>query len=69
MDASQEMVGLGLCNIFGSFVQSMPTTGSFSRWDNFSTGQVYNTSELLVYKCTIRVFTSSEHLKIKPFIL
>ena len=31
MDASQEMVALGLCNIFGSFVQSMPTTGSFSR--------------------------------------
>ena len=31
MDASQEMIALGLCNIFGSFVQSMPTTGSFSR--------------------------------------
>ena len=31
MDASQEMVALGICNIFGSFVQSMPTTGSFSR--------------------------------------
>ena len=31
VDASQEMVALGLCNIFGSFVQSMPTTGSFSR--------------------------------------
>ena len=25
------MIALGLCNIFGSFVQSMPTTGSFSR--------------------------------------
>ena len=31
VDASQEMIALGLCNIFGSFVQSMPTTGSFSR--------------------------------------
>jgi len=31
VDASQEMVALGMCNIFGSFVQSMPTTGSFSR--------------------------------------
>ena len=31
MDASQEMVALGLCNICGSFFQSMPTTGSFSR--------------------------------------
>ena len=31
VDASQEMIALGLCNIFGSFCQSMPTTGSFSR--------------------------------------
>ena len=31
MDASQEMVALGLCNFAGSFVSSMPTTGSFSR--------------------------------------
>jgi len=31
VDASQEMVALGLCNIVGSFVQAMPTTGSFSR--------------------------------------
>merc|ERR1719343_483757 len=26
VDASQEMIALGLCNIFGSFCQSMPTT-------------------------------------------
>ena len=31
VDASQEMIALGVCNLFGSFVQSMPTTGSFSR--------------------------------------
>jgi len=31
VDASQEMIALGLCNVFGSFVLSMPTTGSFSR--------------------------------------
>ena len=31
VDANQEMIALGLCNFFGSFVQSMPTTGSFSR--------------------------------------
>ena len=31
MDASQEMLALGLCNIAASFVQSMPITGSFSR--------------------------------------
>ena len=31
MDASQEMIALGVCNFLGSFVSSMPTTGSFSR--------------------------------------
>ena len=31
MDASQEMLALGFCNLAGSFVQSMPITGSFSR--------------------------------------
>ncbi|XP_066592490.1 sodium-independent sulfate anion transporter-like [Prorops nasuta] len=31
LDANQEMLALGACNIFGSFVRSMPTTGSFTR--------------------------------------
>lgn len=31
IDASQEMIALGLCNIIGSFVGGMPVTGSFSR--------------------------------------
>ena len=31
MDTNQEMTALGLCNIFGSFVRSMPTAGSFTR--------------------------------------
>lgn len=31
IDASQEMIALGLCNIMGSFVSGMPVTGSFSR--------------------------------------
>nr|CAD7573323.1 unnamed protein product [Timema californicum] len=31
LDATQEMITLGLCNIMGSFVRSMPVTGSFSR--------------------------------------
>lgn len=31
MDASQEMLAVGLCNIFGSFFQSMPVNASFSR--------------------------------------
>ncbi|XP_018364457.1 PREDICTED: sodium-independent sulfate anion transporter-like [Trachymyrmex cornetzi] len=31
LDATQEMLTLGLCNVVGSFFQSMPVTGSFSR--------------------------------------
>ncbi|CAN1798365.1 Sulfate transporter 4.1, chloroplastic [Linum perenne] len=31
LDSSQELVGLGLANIFGSFFSSYPSTGSFSR--------------------------------------
>ncbi|KAL6261737.1 hypothetical protein P5V15_006826 [Pogonomyrmex californicus] len=31
LDANQEMLALGLCNVCGSFVRSMPTTGSFTR--------------------------------------
>ncbi|XP_076652145.1 sodium-independent sulfate anion transporter [Halictus rubicundus] len=31
LDATQEMFALGVCNVFGSFVRSMPVTGSFTR--------------------------------------
>ncbi|XP_015188837.1 PREDICTED: sodium-independent sulfate anion transporter-like [Polistes dominula] len=31
LDATQEMFALGICNILGSFVSSMPVTGSFTR--------------------------------------
>jgi len=31
LDATQEMLTLGLSNVIGSFFQSMPVTGSFSR--------------------------------------
>lgn len=31
LEATQEMLTLGLCNVVGSFFQSMPVTGSFSR--------------------------------------
>ncbi|XP_011881298.1 PREDICTED: sodium-independent sulfate anion transporter-like [Vollenhovia emeryi] len=31
LDATQEMIALGFCNVFGSFVRSMPVTGSFTR--------------------------------------
>ncbi|XP_063377763.1 sodium-independent sulfate anion transporter-like [Cydia fagiglandana] len=31
VDATQEMMALGICNIVGSFTKSMPITGSFTR--------------------------------------
>lgn len=31
IDATQEMIALGFCNIFSSFVSSIPITGSFTR--------------------------------------
>ncbi|XP_017878927.1 sodium-independent sulfate anion transporter-like [Ceratina calcarata] len=31
VNATQELLTLGLCNIFGSFVSSMPTAGAFTR--------------------------------------
>ncbi|KAK6643064.1 hypothetical protein RUM43_004567 [Polyplax serrata] len=31
IDATQELLTLGLCNLFGSFASSIPVTGSFSR--------------------------------------
>ncbi|KAL7012081.1 hypothetical protein ACKWTF_014617 [Chironomus riparius] len=31
LDVTQEMIALGLCNIFSSFVRSIPITGSFTR--------------------------------------
>lgn len=31
VDASQEMIALGLANVFGSFFKSMPSCGAFTR--------------------------------------
>lgn len=31
VDATQELITLGICNVFGSCASSMPVTGSFSR--------------------------------------
>ncbi|XP_076340331.1 sodium-independent sulfate anion transporter-like isoform X2 [Tachypleus tridentatus] len=31
LDATQEMIALGICNVMGSFVSAYPATGSFSR--------------------------------------
>ncbi|KAG7160297.1 Sodium-independent sulfate anion transporter-like 3 [Homarus americanus] len=44
IDATQEMFALGLCNFLGSFLQSMPVTGSFSRTAVNSTSGVRTTA-------------------------
>lgn len=31
VDATQEMIAIGMCNLVSSFAQSMPSTGSFTR--------------------------------------
>jgi len=31
IDATQELLTLGICNLLGSFASSFPVTGSFSR--------------------------------------
>ncbi|XP_035212417.1 sodium-independent sulfate anion transporter-like isoform X2 [Stegodyphus dumicola] len=39
VDATQEMIAIGICNIMGSFVSAYPATGSFSRTAiNYSSG-------------------------------
>ncbi|GFY43458.1 sodium-independent sulfate anion transporter [Trichonephila inaurata madagascariensis] len=39
IDATQEMIAIGICNIMGAFVSSYPATGSFSRTAiNYSSG-------------------------------
>jgi SulP family sulfate permease len=47
LDPSQELVGQGLGNIFGSFTQSYPVSGSFSRSAiNFQAGAISGLSSL-----------------------
>lgn len=31
VDATQEIIALGVCNILGAFIQSLPVAGSFTR--------------------------------------
>lgn len=31
IDATQELLALGICNVVGSFVHSLPVAGAFSR--------------------------------------
>jgi len=44
IDATQEMLALGLCNLVGSFFHAIPTTGSFSRTAINSTSGVRTTA-------------------------
>lgn len=52
MDGTQEMFALGLCNIGGSLVRSMPVTGSFTRTAvNNSSGVKTTFGGLFTGKC------------------
>lgn len=53
VDATQELYTLGICNVIGSFVSSMPVTGSFSRSAvNHASGVRTPIGGLYTGKCT-----------------
>ncbi|XP_072400838.1 sodium-independent sulfate anion transporter-like isoform X3 [Diabrotica undecimpunctata] len=58
VDASQEMMALGLCNILGSFVRAMPSTGAFTRSAVASSSDVRTPLQGL-YSGTVIVFALS----------
>jgi len=52
VDASQEMIALGFCNIFSSFMGSMPVAGSMTRSAlNHTTGVRTTFSSIFTSKC------------------
>ncbi|KAM7345057.1 sodium-independent sulfate anion transporter isoform 2-T2 [Cochliomyia hominivorax] len=53
VNASQEMIALGMCNIMGSFVSSMPVTGSFTRTAVNNASGVKTTLGGLVTGCLV----------------
>lgn len=58
VDATQELIALGLCNIIGSFAGSMPITGSFTRTAlNHASG--VQTQAGGVTKCLLLIFALS----------
>lgn len=70
LDATQEMFALGLCNIFGSFVRSMPITGSFTRTAvNHSSGVKTTLGGLFTGKYTYNIIESSIYFKIIYLLL
>lgn len=58
VDASQEMRTLGVCNILGSFVSSMPTCGSFTR-SALSSASGVQTPMAGLYSGTMTLFALS----------
>lgn len=65
LDATQEMFALGLCNMFASFVRSMPITGSFTRTAvNHSSGVKTTLGGLFTGKYTYDIIESSIFFKI-----
>ncbi|XP_059061788.1 sodium-independent sulfate anion transporter-like [Achroia grisella] len=63
VDATQEMIALGLCNIIGSFAKSMPITGAFSRAAlNYASGvqtQAGGITNCLLIIVALTIFTST----------
>lgn len=58
IDATQELIALGLCNIVGSFAGSMPITGSFTRTAlNHASG--VQTQAGGITKCLLLIFALS----------
>lgn len=58
VDATQEMIALGLCNVIGSFAGSMPITGSFTRTAvNHASG--VQTPAGGISKCLLLIFALS----------
>lgn len=72
MDGTQEMLALGLCNIGGSLVRSMPVTGSFTRTAvNNSSGVKTTFGGLFTGKCVcvcVHMTSQTSVINVSPII-
>lgn len=68
LDAKQEMYALGFCNLLGSFVQSMPVTGSFSRTAVNATSGVKTTAGGIITSVLVMLALAflTSHFKFIP---
>ncbi|XP_060800373.1 sodium-independent sulfate anion transporter-like [Amyelois transitella] len=63
VDATQELIAIGLCNVVGSYAKSMPITGSFTRTAlNYASGvqtQAGGVTKILIIIAALTMFTST----------